>query len=70
MMVNGIPKRLGHIWIGPKPAPMTWMQTWPELHPDWEYTIYDNDFLCSYPFRLRAHINEYFGVGFMQVCKT
>ncbi len=63
MLVNGIPKRLGHIWVGPKPAPINWMRTWPELHPDWEYTVYDNDFLCSYPFRLRAHINEYFWRG-------
>lgn len=59
-----IPKRLGHIWIGPKIAPEHWMQTWPALHPDWEYTIYDNDFLAGYPFRLRDLINEYFWRGY------
>lgn len=63
-MVASIPRRLGHIWIGPKPAPEQWMQTWPERHPDWEYTIYDNDFLTGYPFRLRHLINEYFWRGY------
>ncbi len=54
-----IPKRLGHIWIGPKPAPKLWMDSWPKLHPDWSYTVYGNDTLIGYPFRLRRLINEY-----------
>jgi hypothetical protein len=54
-----IPKRLGHIWIGPKPAPRLWMDSWPKLHPDWSYTVYGNDTLIGYPFRLRRLINEY-----------
>ncbi|MGB0966700.1 MAG: glycosyltransferase family 32 protein [Halocynthiibacter sp.] len=62
-MMNSIPKRLGHIWIGPKPMPRHWMQTWPEKHPDWEYRIYDNDFLMEFPFRNRRLINEYFWRG-------
>lgn len=57
--MSPIPKRLGHIWIGPKPAPTEWMQTWPGLHPDWSYTVFGNDCLTGYPFRLRALINEY-----------
>lgn len=61
--MTAIPKRLGHIWIGPKPAPDAWMQTWPEKHPDWEYTIYDNDFLAGFAFRLRPLINEYWWRG-------
>jgi hypothetical protein len=61
--MSAIPKRLGHIWIGPKPAPVQWMQTWPEKHPGWEYTVYDNDFLVGFPFRLRKQINEYFWRG-------
>lgn len=54
-----LPKRLGHIWIGPKPAPTVWMDTWPRAHPGWSYTIFGNDTLAGYPFRLRALINEY-----------
>lgn len=62
-MKTGIPKKLGHIWIGPKPMPSHWMETWPEKHPEWQYRIYDNDFLHSFPFRTRRLINEYFWRG-------
>ena len=54
-----IPKRLGHIWIGPKPAPTEWMETWPKAHPEWSYVRYGNDTLTGFPFRLRSLINEY-----------
>lgn len=54
-----IPKRLGHIWIGPKPAPTVWMESWPKMHPGWTYTVFGNDTLTGYPFRLRKLINEY-----------
>ena len=62
-MAIRIPKRLSHIWIGPKPAPTEWMKTWPEKHPKWEYRVFDNDFLRSFPFRTRRLINEYFWRG-------
>ena len=39
------------------------MQTWPEKHPDWEYRVYDNEFLMEFPFRNRKLINEYFWRG-------
>lgn len=54
-----IPKKLGHIWIGPVTPPLEWMNTWKEKHQDWEYTLYDNDFLNSYNFKTQHLINEY-----------
>lgn len=39
------------------------MQTWRDKHPDWEYRLYDNDFLMRFPFRTRRLINEYFWRG-------
>ena len=54
-----IPKRMGHIWIGPHPRPADWMETWTRSHPDWDYTLYDNDFLLSRRFRNQHLINEY-----------
>ena len=42
-----IPKIMGHIWVGHLQAPQTWMQTWRDFHPDWEYRLYDNEFLFS-----------------------
>lgn len=58
-----IPKRLGHIWIGPKQAPVEWMQSWVNLHPAWDYTLYDNDFLRAGSFRTRRQIDEYMKRG-------
>lgn len=43
--------------------PQRWMRTWPEKHPDWEYRIYDNEFLMKFPFRNWKLINEYFWRG-------
>ena len=57
--MSAIPRRLSHIWIGPRPAPLGWMESWPRLHPGWSYTVYGNDTLVGYPFRLRALMNEY-----------
>jgi hypothetical protein len=58
-----LPKRMGHIWIGPKPAPDSWMRSWPEKHPEWDYRVYDNQFLQNHRFRTRNLINEYFWRG-------
>lgn len=58
-----IPKNMGHIWIGPNPAPERWMQTWVDRHPDWEYHIYDNDYLKSGSFRTAQQIDEYMRRG-------
>jgi mannosyltransferase OCH1-like enzyme len=58
-----IPKRLGHIWIGPKMAPVEWMQSWVEKHPSWDYTLYGNEFLRSGAFRTRPQIEEYMKRG-------
>lgn len=58
-----IPKKLGHIWIGPLEPPLEWMQTWKDLHPDWDYTLYDNDFFASEEFETQAQIGEYLKRG-------
>lgn len=59
IMKLGIPKKLGHIWIGPLSPPDTWMQTWKDKHPDWEYTLYNNDYLNSFSFKTKKLIDEY-----------
>jgi len=55
-----VPRKMGHIWIGPHPMPEAWMQTWAAMHPGWRYRVYDNDYLCSRRFRNQAQINAYF----------
>ena len=37
-----IPKIIHQIWIGPKPAPIKLMDTWKNMHPEFEY-IYWNE---------------------------
>jgi len=54
-----IPKKLWHIWIGPKPSPFKWMNTWPEKHPDWEYQIIDNDYVSNKKFYNQHLIDQY-----------
>ena len=58
-----IPKKLGHIWIGPKEAPIEWMQTWIDKHPTWDYQLYDNKYLANHHFQTRAQIDEYLRRG-------
>lgn len=55
-----IPKRLGHIWIGDRPAPKRWLQSWRDLHPDWDYTLYDNAYLTGRRWRNQRLISHYF----------
>lgn len=37
-----IPKIIHQIWVGDKPAPKKWMDTWKEKNPGWEYILWDN----------------------------
>lgn len=36
-----IPKIIHQLWIGPKPAPTSFMKTWEEKHPDYEYIFWN-----------------------------
>lgn len=58
-----ISKVLRHIWIGPYPPPMQWMQTWIDQHPSWSYELIDNAYITSRRFRCQAQINAYFRRG-------
>jgi mannosyltransferase OCH1-like enzyme len=49
-----------HIWIGPKPAPEHWMRTWAELHPNWNYYVFDNSEFEKTKFRNQHVIDEYY----------
>lgn len=62
-MTLAIPKTLGHIWIGHRPPPTEWMQSWRNHHPDWEYRLYDNAYLFSRRWRHQALIYEYYRRG-------
>ena len=38
-----IPKIIHQIWIGPKPRPEKWMDSWRLKHPDWEYKLWTEE---------------------------
>ena len=39
-----IPHCIHQIWLGPKPPPEKWLQTWRDNHPEWKYTLWrDSD---------------------------
>lgn len=58
-----LPRKLSHIWIGPKLPPEEWMQSWKEMLPDWSYTLYDNTTLKSEGFETAPQIEEYMRRG-------
>lgn len=58
-----IPRELGHIWIGPAPAPVEWMDTYKKTHSEWRYTIYDNAYVSGRRFRTQSQIDEYMKRG-------
>jgi len=35
-----IPHHLHHIWLGPKPVPMSLVRTWQDMHPGWEHSLW------------------------------
>ena len=39
------------------------MATWRDMHADWDYTLYDNAYLCGRRWRNQSLINEYFRRG-------
>lgn len=52
-----------HIWVGPRPAPVKWLNTWKEKHPDWNYYIFTDEMLKSRTFQNQHLINEYYNRG-------
>lgn len=40
---QNIPKIIHQIWLGPKPPPHQWLDTWKNKHPEWEYHLWRED---------------------------
>ena len=60
-MIN---ERIIHqIWIGPKPAPEEWMQTWKDKHSTWKIVRWDNEKVKNYSFVNQKLIDEYISHG-------
>ena len=55
-----IEKKITQIWIGPKPPPTKWMNTWKEMHPDWEHTVFTDQMLKSRTWFNQHLIDHYY----------
>lgn len=55
-----IEKKLTQIWIGPQPAPMVWLNTWQDKHPDWEYSIFTDKMLRARKWHNQHLIDHYY----------
>ena len=60
--IMNIEKKMTHIWIGPKPAPLKWMNTWKEKHPDWEYSIFTDEMLKARKWKNQHLIDKYYNM--------
>lgn len=38
-----IQKIIHQIWVGPRPQPEHWMQTWKDKHPTWEFILWNEN---------------------------
>lgn len=54
-----IPNNMIHIWIGPKQAPLKWMNSWKQKHSSWNYRVFDNAELDNTKFYNQHLIDEY-----------
>lgn len=52
-----------HIWIGPKPAPKKWMNTWRTLHPDWNYWVFTDEMYQDTRFINQHLMDHYYQAG-------
>ena len=43
MRHQNIPKIIHQIWLGPKPRPQKWLDSWKNNHPDWEYKLWTEE---------------------------
>ena len=59
-----IPKKMHCIWVWPNPAPMKWIQSRIDKHPDWEYYLWGNDDLSNFGWINAEAIRFYYAHGF------
>jgi len=59
-MRMNIEKKITQIWIGPKPAPLKWIQTWKDKHPDWNHTLFTDEMLKSRKWHNQHLIERYY----------
>ncbi len=54
-----IPRIIHQIWVGPRPAPRQWMDTWRKHHPSWRYITWGDDTVFRRAWRNQRLVNAY-----------
>lgn len=54
-----IPRKLHHVWLGPRPVPQEWASRWAELHPGWEHRVWREQDLAQLEMANRELFDAY-----------
>ena len=54
-----IPHKLHMIWMGERPVPVHWMQPWVDMHPEWEFHLWNEEEIRALPLMNVRHFNWY-----------
>lgn len=58
-----IPRLLHQIWLGPRPAPLPWTETWRRANPDFTYRLWNEDSLAEVELRNDDVYRRYLAEG-------
>jgi mannosyltransferase OCH1-like enzyme len=58
-----IPRLLHQIWLGPRPVPLVWTETWREANPDFAYRLWDEEALLELGLRNEEVYRRYLVAG-------
>lgn len=56
-MTTTIPKILHAVWVGTRPAPMEWIETYPRMNPEWRFEFWDNERVFGRKWRNQRHVD-------------
>lgn len=51
------------MWIGPRPVPLRWTETWPRLNPGFTYRLWDNEGIDSFGLRNKDAYRRFVAEG-------
>ncbi|MFA5344544.1 MAG: glycosyltransferase [Kiritimatiellia bacterium] len=58
-----IPRMIHQVWIGPKPAPEEWIDTWHVAHPGWQHELWDENRIDAFSLVNREQYDRYVAAG-------
>ncbi len=53
-----IPRIIHQMWIGPKPRPTKYMDTWKTANPTFQYELWDDERCAAFPFKNQRKVDQ------------